>query len=134
MKAGFLTPELFQGVIKVRGVRGNMSIPLNEIKESGFIDKISSKISSSILNIGRKKKITGIGDRLRSAPTKNYEQVLKTEKELLSDGSKRFKGTNIYKSLFKPTSTAFSKSEQTLNGIEDKLKNATALLSRKTDK
>jgi uncharacterized protein YoaH (UPF0181 family) len=130
MKAGFLTPELFQGVIKVRGVRGNMSIPLNEIKESGFIDKISSKISSSIFNIGRKKKITGIGDRLRSAPTKNYEQVLKTEKELLSDGSKRFKGTNIYKSLFKPTSTAFSKSEQTLNRIEDKLKNATALLSR----
>ncbi len=130
MKAGFLTPELFQGVIKVRGVRGNMSIPLNEIKESGVVDKISSKISSSILNIGRKKKITGIGDRLRSAPTKNYEQVLKTEKELLSDGSKRFKGTNIYKSLFKPSSTAFSKSEQTLNRIEDKLKNATALLSR----
>jgi len=130
MKAGFLTPELFQGVIKVRGVRGNMSIPLNEIKESGVVDKISSKISSSILNIGRKKKITGIGDRLRSAPTKNYEQVLKTEKELLSDGSKRFKGTNIYKSLFKPTSTAFSKSEQILNRIEDKLKNATALLSR----
>ena len=130
MKAGFLTPELFQGVIKVRGVRGNMSIPLNEIKQTGVVDKISSKISSSILNIGRKKKITGIGDRLRSAPTKNYEQVLKTEKELLSDGSKRFKGTNIYKSLFKPTSTAFSKSERTLNRIEDKLKNATALLSR----
>jgi hypothetical protein len=130
MKAGFLTPELFQGVIKVRGVRGNMSIPLNEIKESGFIDKISSKISSSILNIGRKKKITGIGDRLRSAPTKNYEQILKVEKELLSDGSKRFKATNIYKSLFKPTSTAFSKSDQTLTEIEDKLKNATALLSR----
>jgi len=130
MKAGFLTPELFQGVIKVRGVRGNMSIPLNEIKQTGVVDKISSKISSSILNIGRKKKITGIGDRLRSAPIKNYEQVLKTEKELLSDGSKRFKGTNIYKSLFKPSSTAFSKSEQTLNRIEDKLKNATALLSR----
>jgi hypothetical protein len=130
MKAGFLVPGLFQGVIKVRGVRGNMSIPLTEIKESGFIDKISSKISSSILNRGRKKKITGIGDRLRSAPTKNYEQVLKTEKELLSDGSKRFKGTNIYTSLFKPTSSAFSKSEQTLTKIEDKLKNATALLSR----
>jgi hypothetical protein len=129
MKAGFLTPELFQGVIKVRGVRGNMSIPLTEIKESGFIDKISSKISSSILNIGRKKKITGIGDRLRSAPTKNYEQILKVEKELLSDGSKRFKATNIYKSLFKPTSSAFSKADQTLTKIEDKLKNATALLS-----
>jgi len=134
MKAGFLVPGLFQGVIKVRGVRGNMSIPLTEIKESGFIDKISSKISSSILNRGRKKKITGIGDRLRSAPTKNYEQVLKTEKELLSDGSKRFKATNIYNSLFKPTSSAFSKSEQTLTKIEDKLKNATALLSRNQNK
>ena len=130
MKAGFLTPELFQGVIKVRGVRGNMSIPLNEIKQTGVVDKISSKISSSILNIGRKKKITGIGDRLRKAPTKNYEQILKVEKELSSDGSKRFKATNIYKSLFKPTSTAFSKSDQTLTKIEDKLKNATALLSR----
>jgi len=130
MKAGFLVPGLFQGVIKVRGVRGNMSIPLTEIKESGFIDKISSKISSSILNRGRKKKITGIGDRLRSAPTKNYEQIFKVEKELLSDGSKRFKATNIYKSLFKPTSSAFSKAEQTLTKIEDKLKNATALLSR----
>ena len=132
MKAGFLTPELFQGVIKVRGVRGNMSIPLNEIKQTGVVDKVISKVSAGVINAipGKGNRKTGIGNRLRKAPTRYYEQVLKTEKELLSDGSKRFKGTNIYKSLFKPTSTAFSKSEQTLTKIEDKLKNATALLSR----
>ena len=138
MKAGFLTPELFQGIIKVRGVRGNMSIPLTEIKQTGVVDKAISKAAAGIINLlnssSRKAKKTGIGDRLRSAPTKNYDQILKAEKELFSDGSKRFKATNIYKSLFRPTSMAFSASEQTLKRIEDKLKNATALLSRNQNK
>ena len=138
MKAGFLTPELFQGIIKVRGVRGNMSIPLTEIKQTGVVDKAISKATAGIINLisssSRKARKTGVGDRLRSAPTKNYDQILKAEKELFSDGSKRFKATNIYKSLFRPTSMAFSASEQTLKRIEDKLKNATALLSRNQNK
>jgi len=133
MKFGFVTPKLVSGIIKVRGNKQQMSVPINEIKSSGFIDKITSRVSAAFKNLFIKSKAdkkTAIGRRLRRVPMKNINQVLKVVEEKEQQGVNDFKSTNIYTSLFKPSSNKISELDNHLQRDKVKFQIALSLLSR----
>ena len=133
MKFGFVTPKLVSGIIKVRGNKQQMSVPINEIKSSGFIDKITSRVSSAFKNLfikSKADKTTAIGRRLRRVPMKNINQVLKVVEEKENKGANDFKSTNVYTSLFKPSSNKISELDNHLQRDKVKFQTALSLLSR----
>jgi len=130
MRAGFVTPSLVQGIIKIDGHRAANKVPLLEIKESGVIDKVYSRIKTGATNTfkSRKNKSTAVADRISASPLKNLEQLFDVEKEM-KDGAKKFKATSLYESLFRPSSVALSKAQDDLKVAETNLKAANNLLS-----
>lgn len=130
MRAGFVTPSLIQGIIKIDGHKAANKVPLLEIKESGVIDKTYSRIKTGVTNTfkSRKNKSTAVADRISASPLKNLEQLFDVEKEM-KDGAKKFKATSLYESLFRPSSVALSKAKNDLKVVETNLKSANNLLS-----
>jgi len=130
LNSGMVGSDLFESLEIVYGLRDKRSIPTTEISESGVIDKTLSKVRSGVKNIfisDKNKKEISIKNRLRSAPIINIEQVLKTQ-------SKKFKSTNIYQALFRPSAVAFANVEDKLNDNEKTLKAAESLLSSNQNK
>lgn len=126
LKAGIVSEHLLKGRVTVEGNRDGESVDISEIKESGVIDKMFSKIGNMLSNIfktSRDDKGKSIESRLRNTPLRNIDQVLKTS-------SKKFKSTGIYKSIFNPTASAFSSVESTLKDMSKELQNANGLLSK----